>query len=135
MSTTIIIAPITVPIIRNQPFRSDAPELRLADDCRRGARPEGIVELQPEGDIEGKTNRSPESKGKEQRRTYPIERIGQDCAHRSQSPPKAQLGPCSRTISLIATDSVVLRASMLHMQIHQLGRRHHVAVQIGHDPH
>jgi hypothetical protein len=24
--------------------------------------------------------------------------------------------------------------SVLHMQVHQIGRRHHVVVQIGHDP-
>jgi hypothetical protein len=44
---------------------------------RRGPSPKGVVELEPKGDVERETHRSPESQPKEQRLAYCGQRIGQ----------------------------------------------------------
>src|SRR6516164_6079515 len=65
---TIATAPTTVPIMRYQPLRSDAPKMRLTDDRRRGAGPIGAVKLEPERDVKSETDRSPQPQPEQQRR-------------------------------------------------------------------
>ena len=65
--TTMAIAPITVPIIRNIDLRSDAPEHRLADQRRRRRRPGGLAELKREGDIEGNADGGPQPQAEQKR--------------------------------------------------------------------
>ena len=65
--TTIATAPTTVPIIRYQPLRSEAPRLRLADDRRGGPGPERVVELEPERDVEREADRSPKAQAEQER--------------------------------------------------------------------
>src|SRR5262245_29145895 len=76
--------------------------MRLAYDRRRRTGPEGIVELEPEGDVEGKTDRGPKSQAKEQRRTRGLHSICQSRAVSSLPPARpgrtpfaGGLGHCS----------------------------------------
>src|SRR5262249_61940020 len=48
-------------------FAQRSAELRLAHDCRGGAGPKRIVELEPEGDEQSQTNGSPKPQAKKQR--------------------------------------------------------------------
>ena len=51
------------------PFAQRSAKMRLTDDRRRRAGPKGIVELEPERDVERETDRSPEPQAKQQRRS------------------------------------------------------------------
>ena len=73
-----------------------SPELRLAHDRGRSAGPIRIVELEPERDVEGETDRGPEPKGVQQRWAGRLRGVGQ-----SRSP-AARRGTVRRLSDLAA---------------------------------
>jgi hypothetical protein len=61
-------------------------KVRLAYDRRRRARPRSVVELEPERDTEGETDRGPEPQPEQQRRAY-----GPRCIREGESRAKGYL--------------------------------------------
>ena len=69
------------------PLAQRSPKMWLTDERGCGPGPKGIVELEPERDVEGKTDRGPKPQPKEQRGTRGPCRICQSCAQSSERPP------------------------------------------------
>ena len=72
------------------PLAQRSAEMRLTHQRRGGARPERIVELEPERDVEGEADRSPKAQPEQQRRPRSAQRIRRSRPLEMTGPPPRQ---------------------------------------------